>query len=667
MNSPPQAKQGWRLLSPQLDFSETGVPRSLRFGDTYFDGEDGLLESTHVFHKGCEIPHDWAGRDKYVIGELGFGTGLNFLATWSIWRQTAPLDARLHYLSIDRFPIPKEDLKRCLNQWPELTLLKSTLVDSYPTLLPGTHRLFLENSRVVLTLIFGDVLPALQGLETSVNAWFLDGFSPSKNPEMWQPKVFSEIARLSKANTRIATYTVAGQVRRNLNAAGFVVKKRSGTGKKRAVLSGLYGRQERLTPTNPWYSSPPSIQKRKPRIIIIGGGLAGAQAAYAFMRRGCDVKIIEETSGLAQRTSSIPAAVMMPRVTASESLDGSYFASAWRFSLDLVHSLQKEIGEEFFTSCGALQLAATRRDEERLRQASQAGPLTTDSAKYLEPNDASLIAGLSLERGGLYFPESGLVNVPALCGALTTRISVMINAVAHRFEDNGTNWSVFDKKGYALGTADIVVIANGLGSSCFDQTSHLPLTARLGQISTLEPTDRSRLLACILSNHGHLTPTVNGQHSVGATFDHVRSITSGNFNSAPTADADNRNVKRANTILTGAFRSASAVAGKSWTGIRCTTQDHLPIAGPAPDFQYYQTRYHDLKHGRHWIKYPPARYHRGLFILTGLGARGLVTAPLAAELIACQALGEPPPLPRKLVQALHPGRFIVRALRKDRK
>ena len=667
MNSPPQAKQERRLLSPQLDFSETGAPRSLRFDDTYFDREDGLRESTHIFHKGCEIPYDWAERDKYIIGELGFGTGLNFLATWNLWRQTAPLTARLHYLSIDRFPIPKKNLPRCLNQWPELAPLRSTLIDSYPKLQLGTHRLFLENSRVVLTLIFEDVLSGLLGLETSVNAWFLDGFSPPKNPDMWQPKVFTEISRLSKNNTRIATYTVARQVRHDLNAAGFIVKKRPGIGKKRAVLAGWYEGQKSLSSAKPFYAPPPIIEKRKPRIIIIGGGLAGAQAAYAFARRECDVKIIEEASGIAKKTSSIPAAVMMPRVTANESLDGSYFASAWRFSLDLVHSLQKEIGEEFFTSCGALQLAATRRDEERLRQASQAGALTTDSAKYLEPNVASPIAGLSLERGGLYFPESGLVNVPALCGALTSGISVMINAVAHRFEDNGTNWSVFDKKGHALGSADIVVIANGLGAIYFDQTSHLPLTARLGQISALEPTDRSRLLACILSNHGHITPIVNGHHSVGATFDHVRSRTSENFNSAPTEDADYRNVRRANTLLTDEFRSASAVVGKSWTGLRCTTQDHLPIAGPAPDFQYYQTRYRDLNHGRYWIKYPPARYHRGLFILTGLGARGLVTAPLAAEMIACQALGEPPPLPRELVEALHPGRFLVRALRRNRK
>ncbi|MCB1532982.1 MAG: tRNA (5-methylaminomethyl-2-thiouridine)(34)-methyltransferase MnmD [Alphaproteobacteria bacterium] len=215
-----------------------GAPRSKEFDDVYFSAEDGLAETTHVFLDGNDLPGAWAQRDEFTIAETGFGTGLNFLAAWDLFERTARPDQCLEFVSFELYPLKREEIERYLAPWGDFfkTILP-VFLEKYPDDLNGVHTLDL-NDRVRLTLHFGDVNEALPKLECQVDAWFLDGFKPSSNPEMWSDTVFENMARTSAPGATFATFTAAGFVRRGLQAAGFHVRKVPGFASKREMIRG---------------------------------------------------------------------------------------------------------------------------------------------------------------------------------------------------------------------------------------------------------------------------------------------------------------------------------------------------------------------------------------------------------------------------------------------
>lgn len=217
-------------------------PYSTTFGDVYFSSDDGLLETEYVFLQGNNLPLRWQqlATDNFTIMETGFGTGLNFLCAARLWLDTAAKDATLHFISVEKYPLTPEDISTALQSWDDLNIVKAPLLAQYSSLLSGKDTISLFENRVHLTLLIGDATEQLQHIKNEVDAWFLDGFAPAKNPDMWQPTLFEQMARLSHNNATFATFTSAGVVRRGLIGAGFKVNKRSGFGKKREMLTGHY-------------------------------------------------------------------------------------------------------------------------------------------------------------------------------------------------------------------------------------------------------------------------------------------------------------------------------------------------------------------------------------------------------------------------------------------
>lgn len=215
-------------------------PRSERFDDVYFSAHDGLAETRHVFLDGNDLPDSWAGKRDFVIGETGFGTGLNFLATCEVFEKTRTDNQNLHFISFEQFPLEPHVINDALSGWAdELEPHLSSLIRHYPLRIPGFHRL-LFGDHITLTLIFDEALPALSRIDHAIDCWFLDGFKPATNPDMWRRDVITEIARLSRPGTRFATFTAAGDVRRRLTDAGFEVSKTQGFGRKRDMLTGVF-------------------------------------------------------------------------------------------------------------------------------------------------------------------------------------------------------------------------------------------------------------------------------------------------------------------------------------------------------------------------------------------------------------------------------------------
>ncbi len=215
------------------------VPRSKQFDDVYFSAENGLAETRHVFLDGNGLPDAWAGKDHFTIFETGFGTGLNFLAVWKLFEEGAAQGQTLRFVSVEKFPLGKKDIGEALKNWGELDQFRECLVEVYPDDPSGVF-LADVNKRVSVEVHFGDANDVMPALEMDVDAWFLDGFKPSSNPEMWSEAVFAAMGRMSHAGSSFATFTSAGFVRRGLEAAGFDVRKVPGYGRKREMSVGVY-------------------------------------------------------------------------------------------------------------------------------------------------------------------------------------------------------------------------------------------------------------------------------------------------------------------------------------------------------------------------------------------------------------------------------------------
>ncbi len=214
------------------------VPRSKIFNDVYFSAEDGLAETHHVFLIGNNLPQAWEETQSFTIGETGFGTGLNFLAAWKLFDEYARAGQALHFISVEKYPITAVEIGNALSHWPQLQDYTGQLVNAYPDNPSGV---FDHNfGKIRLTVFFDDVIAGLARIEPPVDCWFLDGFRPASNPDMWSDEVFAQMTRLSRAGTTFATFTSAGFVRRGLSAAGFDVRKVRGFGRKREMSVGTF-------------------------------------------------------------------------------------------------------------------------------------------------------------------------------------------------------------------------------------------------------------------------------------------------------------------------------------------------------------------------------------------------------------------------------------------
>ena len=285
--------------APALTWTAENEPFSTRFDDLYYSQEDGLAEGRHVFLAGNQLPGRWQHHREpdFRIAETGFGTGLNFLLTWQAWRQKTEPRPRLHYVSVEKYPLDQAELTRALAPWKSLLPLAQLLAKSWPGRIPGQHRLCFDGGQVVLDLWWEDAGAALADLARNgplFDAWYLDGFAPARNESMWQSELYQSMSALSRPDATVATFTAAGHVRRGLIAAGFEVSKVAGFGRKRESLAGLIrqsGRQAQASDT-PWDLSR-AVQARPRSVLVVGAGLAGCTLARALAERGVSVKLLD--------------------------------------------------------------------------------------------------------------------------------------------------------------------------------------------------------------------------------------------------------------------------------------------------------------------------------------------------------------------------------------
>ncbi|MBU9692062.1 bifunctional tRNA (5-methylaminomethyl-2-thiouridine)(34)-methyltransferase MnmD/FAD-dependent 5-carboxymethylaminomethyl-2-thiouridine(34) oxidoreductase MnmC [Burkholderia multivorans] len=646
-----------RLVPATLAFRDDGTLVSPAYGDIYHSAAGAIAQANHVFVAGNGLPARWQQRRTFTIVETGFGTGCNFLATWAAWRDDPARCERLHFVSVEKHPFSREDLRRAAAHIVANTTISANvdeLADAWPPLVPGLHRLEFDAGRVVLTLVFGDALERLPTLVARADAFYLDGFAPSKNADLWSIDVFRALARMADERATFATYSSSGVVKRALDEAGFAYRKVDGFAGKRAMLVGEYAprwRMRRHEPPRAW----PNAATR--RALVIGAGIAGCAVVERLAARGWNVTLIERHERIASEASGNPAGVFHPLMTRDDNVASRLTRAGFLYAVARWRALEKG-GHAFARSTrGMVHLAESADDFARMRDACDALGAPSDYAKLLDTDAARAYLDLPVAHGGLLFPHGGAVWPAALadaqCAAAGDRVQRLTRTEVARLERNGDEWHALDAHGRTLAQAPVVVLANAGDAVRLAGLRHVALQPVRGQL-TLLPAGSASPLPCPAIGDGYAVPLDDGTLLIGATFE------PDDVDPAIRVAGHAENLERVRRLLPGLIDDVPAFDTlRGRVAFRWVAGDRLPLIGPLADEAQAVANARALSgaKARDLPRMP------GLYGAFGYGSRGLVWAALGAELIASQLDGEPWPIERELAEAVDPARFLIRALR----
>ncbi|HDY7698897.1 bifunctional tRNA (5-methylaminomethyl-2-thiouridine)(34)-methyltransferase MnmD/FAD-dependent 5-carboxymethylaminomethyl-2-thiouridine(34) oxidoreductase MnmC [Vibrio vulnificus] len=664
------------ITHAELGWNEVGTPVSDQFDDVYFSNVNGLEETRYVFLKQNLIPERWQefDRRRFVIGETGFGTGLNFLAVWQAFNdfRRANPDAtlkELHFVSFEKFPLSKQDLIKAHQAWPELAELAEKLHRHYPPAVPECHRIVLDNGAVTLDLWLGDIkdcLPSVPyGEEGIIDTWFLDGFAPSKNPEMWNQDLFNGMAKLARSECRVATFTSAGFVRRGLIEAGFAMKKVKGFGTKREMIAGCMETRQQQSRHAPYFNR--TSASHLDSIAVIGGGIASAALAKALVQRGQKVTLYCKHAQAAEGASGNRQGAVYPLLNGNHDGVSRVFAPAFLFARQFVEQAAQAITFDH-DWCGVTQLMWDEKSTNKLDK-MLSGNFAPELIQKLSAEETAAKIGLPIDMASVHYPLGGWLCPAELTQALFAQLGTLDNFTA-KFEQSveqliwdemSQHWQVHTQGQHD--TYSAVVIANGHEFQTFSQTADIPLGQVKGQVSHAPATETLSKLKSVLCYDGYMTPVnPNNQHlCIGASYDRRHLDTEFDVN------AQQENAERLTQCVPNqAWAKEVDTSGNlSRQGIRCVSRDHLPFVGNVGDFSAIKRQYADLPHTQAEDIEVISQFPN-LFCLLGLGSRGLSSAPLMAELLASQICNDPLPLPVDVLEELHPSRMWVRKLRKGK-
>lgn len=705
------------IKTAQLEWRNEKTPVSSVYDDVYFSADDGAAESQFVFLENNDLPsrfNDLFQQDQkkhFTIAETGFGTGLNFLQTCLLWKtiQNTPLNReknvsrKLYFISTEIHPLKRTDLEQSHKNWPELAEFSQQLQAKYPPAIQGLHCLELTHG-ITLILIIDDAVNGFKKLQEhdhpqlknnpnrAVDAWFLDGFAPSKNPGMWSEALFLSMAKLSHFSTTFSSFTAAGIVRRGLKQVGFDVKKVKGFGRKREMIRGqFYGLPNTHPHTNkslssrqfepfwPIYRAHKISQKKSdPKTaIIIGAGIAGCSTAKLLADAGLTVTLLDQHNDMMQAASGNTQGVLFPKLSHQQGLLAEFnltsFLYAGRFYSTPTFA-------PHFEKTGMLQQLkpSKLKDAKALIQRFQG---QEDIVQLINAETASKHAGSAIETDCLWYPSTGWFRPEGLKQAFKDHSDFQFLAQhkvtsLHYQPEQDNTWQLnieklADNNEMTHLEADIVIIANANAANDLlktlpDNTKtplQLPLKNIRGQV-TYVSSEGLPALNTTVCHEGYICPpdTQKKQYSYGASYDlHENS-------SDLLASSQTYNIKTLTENIAGFDKvkeQTQTLQGR--VGYRCTTPDYLPVIGPVPIKSHFQQDFQNFAKTSKAFIPQPGSYYPGLMLNIAFGSRGFASAPLAAAIIRAYCLDQAFPLDISLLNAVNPARFLIRDIirRKD--
>ena len=616
-----------KLQTAELDWEivdDIEIPISKQFGDVYFSKDNGLLETRHVFLNGNDLTerlsqlHDY---QYFCVGETGFGTGLNILTLWQLWQQVR-LDnhSHLHVVSVEKFPLNKADLIRALNVWTELKPLAEKLIQQYPLPIAGCHRLSFPEERFSIDLWLGDaqdIFPTIPKTQT-VNAWFLDGFAPSCNPDMWQANVLDHMVRLSDFGTTFASFSVAGIIKRGLKQHGIQISRPRGFGHKREMLKAIWldtsQTETQSQDSETTIAAPPKSETSKQRkIAIIGAGIAGLSSAWAFAQRGHQVTIYEQNEPLSGASGN-PLALLNPKLCPIEQAHEHLMTLSWQHALNFYPQFKA------FRPIQVQQIALKNADE-------LSGLVEQYPEKVLSANTKQADNSIpQTEFPSLTLHQAGAVSPHQLRDEILQHANIRIEKVKiSRLESTDSQVTLWQDQ-------QIIAITDHAIVCCAKQSAELienyPVLKPIrGQVSWVENSQRPLALDQAYSYGGYCMQLDTAQLILGASF-------YPNRDDAEVLTEDHvHNYELIHNVFPKYAQGLPSV--DTWQGrasVRAQSLDYLPLVGKIQNFGQ-------------------------IYTFAGLGSKGFLFAPLCSEILAALILGELCPVPQSLLDKLNPQRF----------
>lgn len=649
-----------------IDRDADGTPRSREHGDIYHPRGGALAQARHVFLDGDALAARWRGRERFVVLETGFGLGNNFLATWAAWRDDPQRCNRLHFLSIESAPPTRADIATVEREAP-LQPLATALADRWPPCTWNLHRLAFDDGAVELVLAFGDVAAWLAQLIASVDAFFLDGFAPARNPAMWDARLFKAMARLAAPGASVSTWTAARAVREGLRAAGFDVALAPGANGKRDITRATFAPRFTPRPTSRRAASSAVRTQRASddgdAVVIVGAGLAGCALAAALATSGRRVVLIERGTEVAGEASGNTAGLFHGVVHAADGRHARFHRAAAFAAHDAVARACARHGVPGSTD-GLLRLEPDAdADANSLQSLVDALGVPADYVRALTAEAASALAGVTLAAPAWHYAHGGWVDPRALARSWLadagSTVELRLGCDVDALRRVGDRWVLLDTDGTTLVAATTVVLCNGSGA--FDRSNGTPWPVRRqrGQVSSVAATDLDpkAVPRLPITGSGYVLPAIDGRVWFGATSQW------GGDDGAVRTDDHRENLDRLGRLIVAAEAPPlDRVTGRtSW---RWVSDDRLPIIGavpaasteslglgPSPSTRLDQPRF---------VARAP-----GLFVCAALGSRGIASAALGARILAAAITGAPSVVEADLIDAVDPARFLSRQFRRS--
>ncbi len=594
-------------LPPVSVSFEGGVLRATDFGDLYYSAEDGLAESRHVFLEGTALPASLSEARHLTIAETGFGTGLNLLALCQVIAAQNS-QCQIDYISFEAAPLDAKDAMRAHQAFPELAELSQSLIGQWPRRWHGVHRLSMLDGQVRVQLHYGQAETSLPRLSFAADIWFLDGFAPAKNPQLWSASFCHEIARHSRKGARLATFSVARAVREHLAEAGFDIEKAPGFGRKRDMLKAMYNKG--------FYRPMPAPAEQ---IAIIGGGIAGAAMAHALAKRHIPHFVLEQADRIASAASGNPSGLLVPFLSVGDML-------AARLSISALADARAYTDRNgLITSSGVISLDYSERKAARQEKLARQD-FPDDLARAIKAEEVAAMTGLDIGMGGLYHGAGGVVSPGAYCQSLIGTSPVHTHCQAVSVTGAARDWQIKCSDGQVFSASHIIYCGGAatpqlIGSSALPE-AEFQITS--GQLSYLASDSPLSDLKMAINYSGYLLPSHQDRQIIGAGFDHHQGL-------EVTIEGHQQNLDLMPDNLRPLAGEAENLSGRR--ALRLAVGDRLPVLGEIGQGQY---------------------------LFTALGARGLTHAGFLAHSLACRIAGTADFLEQPLAAALLPDRLKER-------
>lgn len=597
----------------KLTWLDDTRPYAVDFDDIYYAEENGLAETQYVFIQQNDLEERFQKtQNLFTVGELGFGTGLNFLATLKVWNEkNQSPSARLHYISCEKHPLSPDQIRRALSRWPELKDLTEEFLKSYIELPSGYFRFQFDRRRVTLSLLIGDALEKLLQLRAKVDAWYFDGFSPQKNPDLWSTQIFSAVAQLSHSHTTFATYASTGFVRRNLEEIGFAVEKFRGFGRKREMLKGRYEKSGRDLLTR-------SVE-RSQRVAVIGAGISGCAIASALTRRGFQVTLIDKNDSPAAEASGNLAGICLPSLSAEPNTLSQLGLNG------LVSLIQLQLQLDEPSPQGLIQFAPHEEKQSKLQRALQSSNIPESFARMIDAHEASELAGIQILKPGLFFKHAGTLSLPRICQKLTASFDCLWqHSVTEVIRENGA--FRIDFANHPSREFEIVIFCGAHALTDLSMTRHLPLRKIRGQIAYIESPALAHLKLALCFEH-YLTPVLSNQgHVLGASYDRE------DFSPEVRPEENAQMIESLKRFLH--LPNEGIRIRESRVNFRTSRPGQIPLIGPLLNSQ--------------------GESIENAYIMTSMASRGSIYSIAGAEFLASKISGEPLSLPAAVIDEISP-------------